>query len=114
MPGSKRRGSDRYSVFDSGDPIPRPDLSMFKQVCRDAAQELGMDWKEVYRLYKLYVYYSLKMAFPEDNPRDLTDDDLLNPRRIITIRGICTAEVTESSLWGFRQMQKNIENKKKK
>lgn len=112
--GSRRRSSDKYSIFESGDHIPRPDLAAFKDVCREAAQKLGMDWEDVFKIYKTYIEYSIKMTFPEDKPRELDDEVLLTPRRIMNIRGIASAEVTPSSLWGWRQIESRIKNKRNK
>lgn len=111
--GSKRRSSERYSIFEGGEHIPRPDMAMFKQVCKEAAAELDMNWEDVYKLYRRYVEYSLRMAFPEDNPKELPDSELLTPRRIINIKGICSAEVTNKSLWSWRQIEQKIKNKRK-
>lgn len=112
--GTKRRTNERYEVFDAGDKIPLPDYSVFSSVCKEAAAELGMDKDELIRLYKRYVDVSLELMFPEGNPRNLPDEALLSPRRIIRIPGIVTAEVTERSLHRWRKIEEAIRNKRER
>lgn len=110
--GRKRRADSRYDVFDPGDKISLPDYKMFEEVCREAAQELGMNKDKLLSLYKHYVDVSLELMFPEGEPRTLPDELLLHPRRMIRIPGIVTAEVTEKSLKRWRKIEAIIKSKK--
>lgn len=92
--------------------IPAPDYAMFDLVCSEAAQILGLSAKEVRSIYIEFIDRSLKTALPESNPGSLSDEELLNPRRIIQIPGVASLEVTENSLRHWRRIQKAIEHNK--
>lgn len=103
---SRKRGERRYLL--GNEHIPLPDYAMFKLVCRDAAQLLGIPANEVRRVYVEFIECSVKMALPESNPGELSDEELLVPRRRIQIPGVASLEVTEKSIRHWRRIQKAI------
>lgn len=111
---TRKRASDEYGIFEVGDRIPLPDYAMFNEACKEAALELGMKPKDVIRIYKNFIACSLNMLFPEDNPRSLSDEELLHPRRILHVPKVASLEVTEKSLWHWRKVQEAINNSNKK
>lgn len=114
MKGSRRRSSDRWAAFDGGEHIPVPDFAVFRSVCDDVGKKLGIKGSEVYRLYKAYISCSVELLFPENKPGELTDEELLTPRRRIQIPHVASLEVTENSLRRWRIIQRNIRNKRNK
>lgn len=112
--GTKRRSSDRYEAFDGGERIPLPDYAMFYKACDEVGKELGIPGNEIARIYKGFIAQSLCMMFPEGNPRDISDEKLLSPRRIIHIPKIASLEVTERSLWHWHKVHDAIKNARRK
>ena len=112
--GTKRRSSDRYEAFDCGERIPLPDYAMFYKACDEVGKELGISGNEIARIYKDFIAQSLYMMFPEGNPRDISDEKLLSPRRIMHIPKIASLEVTERSLWHWHKVHDAIKNARRK
>lgn len=110
--GAKRRTSDRWEAFEGGEHTPAPDYAMFNLVCKDVATELGLNQKLVSTVYKQFLHYSLKEVFPESEPRSLSDEELLNPRRIMSVPGIASLEVTKKSLLHWQHINDAIQAKK--
>jgi len=111
MKGRKRRSSDRYEAFEGGEHIPTPDYAMFRKACDDAAKKLGLKADDVYKLYKNYLNLSIELLFPEPSPKELTDNELLEPRRRIQIPHVAVIEVTKKSLYRWRRIEQKIKNK---
>ena len=111
MKGRKRRSSDRYEAFEGGEHIPVPDYAMFDKACELAAAKLGMKADLVRRIYKDYINCSIELMLPEPNPKELSDDELLNPRRRIQIPHVAAIEVTKKSLYRWRMIEQRIKNK---
>lgn len=107
-----RSSSEARDVFEVGTHTSVPDYAMFRLVCKDVANELGISAELVSKLYRQFIHYSLKEVFPEPNPRNLPNDKLLHPRRIMTIPGIASLEVTEKSLKHWHYINDAIQAKK--
>jgi hypothetical protein len=85
---------------------------VFNSICSDVAYPLGLSAKDVRDLYVEFIDHSVGAALPEDRPRDLTDEQLLNPRRIIRIPKVASLEVTRKSLAHWRRVRERITAKK--
>ena len=112
MPKGRKRRTEKYSVFEGGERIPTPDYAVFNSICSDVAYPLGLSAKDVRDLYVEFIDHSVGAALPEDRPRDLTDEQLLNPRRIIRIPKVASLEVTRKSLAHWRRVRERITAKK--
>ena len=108
MPKESRKKGEREQLLGNAH-IPAPDYAMFDLVCSEAAQVLGLSTKEVRSIYVEFIDCSLKSVLPEQDPGSLSDEALLNPRRLIQIPGIASLEITENSLRHWRRIQKAIE-----
>lgn len=105
---TKRRRNDGnpYGVSVVGDGISLPDYANFKSICDEVGKELGLNGKEVYKIYGRFIDRSLSMLLPEPDLRTVTDESLLTPKRSFSIPFIGVAEVTRKSLAHFRKMFK--------